>query len=170
MREIASGELTILRFSEIVIRAFVNKLRGIARLREIGGIAGERLRNPKGNLGLEPGERVHVRSAEHIAATLDPRGRNQGLSFEPDMSDCTGRQYEVEKPVRKIILEQTGRMAHLTNTVTLKGVKCEGLCSKNCPRSNPIFWREIWLQRSQGAQAIQPQATRPKTDAEVQLA
>ena len=168
VREVATRELTFTMFGQIVVRALVNKLRVLARLSEIGGIAGDRARNPKGNLSLQPGERVAVRSAADIAATLDPKGRNQGLSFEPDMSDCTGRHYEVEKPVRKIILEQTGRMAHLTNTVTLKGVTCQGLCSKNCPRSNPIFWREIWLQRSAVGHAPPAPTAKQKTATQAQ--
>ena len=154
VREMTDGELTIGQFYRIVARAVVNKLRVLTRRREIGGLAGDQKRNPKGDLGLAPGETVAVKTSSEIAATLDPTGRNQGLTFEPDMAEYTCGVFEVEKPVQRIILEQTGKMAHLTNTVVLKGVTCQGLCSKNCPRANPLFWREIWLQRSGAAGAV----------------
>ena len=41
--------------------------------------------------------------------------------------------------MQRIILEETGQMASLKNTVTLKGVVCQGTCAKNCPRSNPLY-------------------------------
>ena len=147
VREMFTRELTPWRFVQIVNRAFINKIRTALKLREMGGLAGVKTRNPKGDLDLVPGERVEVKSPAEIMATLDPKGRNCGLSFEPDMTDNTGKRYEVATPITKIILEQTGRMATLTNTVALKGVTCQGLCSKNCPRNNPIFWRESWLRR-----------------------
>ena len=40
-------------------------------------------------------------------------------------------------------------MIRLANTVVLKGVTCRGLCMKNCPRSNYLWWREIWLRRAE---------------------
>ena len=39
-------------------------------------------------------------------------------------------------------------MIKLANTVALKGVTCRGLCMKNCPRSNYLWWREVWLRRA----------------------
>ena len=156
VRDMSDGELTIGQFFRIMVRGLVNKLRGLVRRREIGGLAGDRKRNPKGDLGLSPGETIAVRTPAEIAATLDPTGRNQGLSFEPDMAEYTCGVFEVEKPVRRIILEQTGKMAHLTHTVVLKGVTCQGLCSKNCPRANPLFWREIWLRRADAPATAAP--------------
>ena len=147
IREMKNGELSAATFYRIVSRALVNRLRRLVRLREIGGIAGPHKRNPKGDLALAPGERVAVKSTEAIAATLDPTGRNQGLTFEPDMADFTRQSFEVDRPITKMIHEETGKMIRLTSTVALKGVTCQGLCSKNCPRNNPLFWRESWLER-----------------------
>ncbi len=156
LRDIADGQLTLRRCLHIVGRGVLNKLRGLVAKREIGGLAGQNLRNPKGNLSLAAGDAVVVKSAGDIAITLDPAGRNQGLSFEPDMADFLGLRFEVERPINHIILEQTGKMVHLTNTVALKGVTCMGLCSKNCPRANPLFWREIWLQRPEIPEVAEP--------------
>jgi hypothetical protein len=41
-------------------------------------------------------------------------------------------------------------MVQLTNTVALEGVVCQGLCAKNCPRANYLYWRESWLRRVEG--------------------
>ena len=147
VREMVNGELSFAAFNRIVSRAIVNKARKFVQLREIGGIAGPLKRNAKGDLALAPGERVAVKSAAEIAATLDPKGRNQGLTFEPDMSELTLQTFEVDRPITRMIHEETGKMVRLTSTVALKGVTCRGLCSKNCPRNNPLFWRESWLER-----------------------
>ena len=147
LRELKTGELTSRRLAQIVARGLLNKMRKLLRMREIGGLAGTLPRNPRGDLALAPNETVEVKSAAEIEATLDPTGRNQGLTFEPDMAEFTRQRHRVEKPVRRIILEETGRMITISNTVTLKGVTCQGVCSKNCPRNNPMFWRESWLRR-----------------------
>ena len=159
VREMINGELSFVTFSRIVTRVVVNKLRLLVRLREIGGIAGRQKRNPKGDLALAPGEQVEVKSTREIAATLDPTGRNQGLTFEPDMTDFTQRTFEVDRPITRMIHEQSAKMVHLTSTVALKGVTCQGLCSKNCPRNNPLFWREAWLKRVETTGAQVPETT-----------
>lgn len=147
LREVWIGELSIRGLIDIVTRALVNKARAMLGRREIGGLAGRRKRNDKGDLDLTPGDVVEVRGAVEISATLDPNGRNNGLSFEPDMADLVGKRFKVAAPIRRIIQEQSGRMTEITRTVKLEGVVCQGLCSKNCPRANPIFWREAWLKR-----------------------
>lgn len=161
VRELVDGELTLAHFIRIIGLAAVNKVRQALKLREIGSLHGPSPKNPKGNLDLTSGERVAVKSSAEITATLDPTGRNAGLTFEPDMAMCTGHEYEVDAPVKRIILEQTGEMRQLTNTVTLKGVVCTGLCAKNCPRANPIFWRESWLRRLDPAAAPSAAAEAP---------
>ena len=148
VREVVNGELTLVHFTKIMVLAGINKIRLAVKLSEIGTLAGPNRKNSKGDLSLEPGDRVAVKTPAEIKATLDPTGRNAGLTFEPDMALCAGHEYEVAGPVQRIILEQTGEMRELTHTVTLKGVVCSGLCAKNCPRANPIFWRESWLKRT----------------------
>jgi hypothetical protein len=138
------------RLVRIFLRQAVNKIRRLCGLKPYGEPAGTQAATSRGDLDLRPGEWVEVKSRRQILATLDPEGKNCGLSFEVEMLEHCGRRYRVAYPVRKIILEQTGRMVELTNTVVLEGVTCEGTCAKNCPRSNYFFWRESWLQRVEG--------------------
>ena len=145
--DIVKGELSIGRFLRIVSRMAVNKLRTLVGLQKIGVLAGSQKATFPGDLALQPGERVRVKLPDEIAPTMDVNGKNRGLTFEPDMMEFCGDQYEVAFPIKKIILEETGRMIELDNTVALKGVTCQGFCTKNCPRSNPLYWRESWLER-----------------------
>jgi hypothetical protein len=66
------------------------------------------------------------------------------------MIPALGRRHQVLHPVRRIILEQDGRMVHMTNTVALDGVVCEGNCVNQCPRAEYLFWRESWLDHADG--------------------
>lgn len=147
LREIRRGELSVPGFMQILYRTSFDRLRSLLGLRKVGAMAGSRRGNARGHLGLQPGDWVEVLSYAEIQATLDPNGKNCGLSFEPAMSEYIGRRFQVERPVERIILEQTGKMVSLTHTVTVKGVTCQGPCSKNCPRNNDLYWRECWLRR-----------------------
>ena len=149
--EMRHGELSFASLVRIVARTLADRLRVKLGYREIGSLAGPGTSRSKGDLGLAAGEVVTVKAATAIASTLDPKGRNRGLQFEPDMVAFTGGTYRVQAPVRRIILEETGRMVELTSTVALDGVTCTGLCAKNCPRANPLFWREAWLDRRASA-------------------
>jgi 2-polyprenyl-6-methoxyphenol hydroxylase-like FAD-dependent oxidoreductase len=145
--DLRRGELAPGRFVEIAARTAVNVARRRLGLPDVGALSG-----PGGKrgaaLGLAAGERVRVRPAAEIAATLDAQGRNRGMSFEPEMTLEAGRRHVVATPVRRIILETTGRMATLKSTVSLEGVDCQGRCARNCPRANPLYWREAWLERA----------------------
>jgi hypothetical protein len=164
IQDIVHGELAPKRLIEILGRAILNKVRRLFGRQRIGILTGSGKRTEVGALGLVPGDLVEVRSASEISQTLDPRGKNNGLSFEPDMTPLTGKQFRVAGPVRRIILEETGRMVKLKSTVTLEGVKCEGFCAQNCPRANPLFWRESWLKRVDGRdpRAVAANSTMPE--------
>jgi hypothetical protein len=109
--------------------------------------SGRSARSPRAEIGLKPGEWVEVKSRDEIEATLTFEGKNRGLAFEMEMLFYCGRRYPVAYPLTKIISQQTGEMIQLTGTVVLEGVTCQGTCARNCPRANPIYWREIWLKR-----------------------
>lgn len=147
--EIRNGELTIPSFLRIAARFFVNRLRTLAGRNLLDVLTGGSDRNSKGRLNLIEGEWVEVLNAEEIRGTVDRKGRNCGLSFEPDMLRYTGRRFQVSKRITRIIREETGEMAPISNTVVLDGVYCQGVCAKNCPRANPHYWREAWLKRVQ---------------------
>ena len=145
--EIRQGELSLAKFADIVARSLINRVRGALRLPELGLITGVAGRKTKGDLDLKPGDWVRVRSVEEVRASLGPNAKNLGLSFEPEMALSIGQVRQVEAVVERMVHEETGQMVGLVRTVTLKGAYCQGLCSKACPRANPLFWREIWLER-----------------------
>ncbi len=147
--DVRLGELSVGGAMGIVWRTLANLVRRKLGLHEIGALAGAGASEPAPALGLRPGDWVRVRAADQIEATLGPNGKNRGLTFEPEMGGYVGEVFQVGQPVEKIILEETGRMVALRDTVTLNGLNCKGTCVKNCPRANPLFWREAWLERAE---------------------
>ncbi len=147
LAELKSGEMAPQAFATIVGRALINKTRALLKLPELGQIVGPRGPKSKGDLNLQPGEWVRVRDAATIRATLNPRGRNLGLSFEPEMEKLIGQVRQVDRVVERMVHEETGEMVRLERTVSLKSTYCQGACAKSCPRANPLFWREVWLER-----------------------
>jgi hypothetical protein len=155
IREIFNKELSVQDFLKIVYQAAVHRFLG---RKAPGSLVGPEGRKSKGNLNLQAGEWVTVKNAEEIGATLNPDGINCGLAFRPNMAEAIGGRYQVAFPVQKIILEQTGKMVHLANTVALKGVVCQGVCAANCPRAEYLYWRESWLRRvDTGVEAEHPE-------------
>jgi hypothetical protein len=147
LRDLRLGEATPWLLARVLGRALFNKFRRLVGHAPYGQLLGTQAKAPRGNLDLQPGELVEVKSRQEIEATLDADGRNCGLSFEVEMLEHCGRRYRVAYPIRKIIFEQTSKMVQLNNTVALEGVVCQGLCAKNCPRANYLYWRESWLRR-----------------------
>ncbi len=88
---------------------------------------------------------------DEILATLNKRGRNRGLSFDPEMVPYCGSRFRVAKRVTNIINEATGEMMQFSNPcIVLDGVFCQGKYSAlrlMCPRRITPYWREIWLRR-----------------------
>ncbi|MEN6428929.1 MAG: hypothetical protein ABFE13_26575 [Phycisphaerales bacterium] len=101
-------------------------------------------------LNLQPGDRVRVRSESQIASTLDACGRSKGLAWMPRMREACGKEFRVYKRVNRIVLESTGEIRALKNTVLLANCVCEGIY--NCDRSCFFFWKEVWLERVAGSQ------------------
>ncbi len=141
------GQLTPGRFLMIAGRALLNRLRSVFGIAPIGTIRGPRGPHSKGDLDLQPGEYVEVRSIDEISRAVGPSSKNRGLLFEPDMVAFVGKKFEVEFRIERMISEETGKMVHLTNTVALKNVHCSGLCTNNCPRAQALYWREAWVKR-----------------------
>lgn len=104
---------------------------------------------PVESLSLEPGEYVEIKPMENIRETLDERAYNRGLFFTPSMSHLCGQRRKVERRIEKIIVDGTGEMRKLRNTVFLEGEQCECSCVAfgGCPRGEFSYWREIWLRR-----------------------
>jgi hypothetical protein len=97
------------------------------------------------HLGLQPGEWVEVRSKEEILQTLDAHGANRGLVFSTDMYRLSGQRMQVERRLDRVIVEATGRLRTVRDTVVLEGDYCQRY--RGCARGMPIYWREAWLKR-----------------------
>jgi hypothetical protein len=111
---------------------------------------GKRNSTPTERLNLQPGEWVQVKTIESISQTLDHKASNRGLWFSPNMSLLCGQQRRVERRIDKLIVDGSGEMRRLCDTVFLEGSLCG--CAHiefgGCSRSEYVYWREIWLRRS----------------------
>ena len=118
---------------------------------------------PVESLNLRSGEWIEVKPLANIARTLDEKAHNRGLYFTPAMGRLCGEQYRVERKIDKIIVDGTGEMRQLRNTVFLEGSLCGCACVAfgGCPRGEFAYWREIWLRRA--PVAVQPGCERPLT-------
>lgn len=114
---------------------------------EFGAAIGKEVRTPSITLGLEQGELVEVRRKAEIVATIDSAGKNRGLSIDYEMLRHEGKRFRVLRRVDRIILETTGKMREIKNTVLLDNGACEGLCRRACARNSHPMWREAWLKR-----------------------
>ena len=110
---------------------------------------GRHTSTPVESLELRPGESIEVKPIESIADTLNEAGRNRGLYFSPDMRLLCGARQQVKGRLDKIIVDGTGEMRHLKNTVALEGslCGCKQIAFGGCPRNEFLYWREIWLRR-----------------------
>jgi hypothetical protein len=106
---------------------------------------------PTCTLNLRPGELVRVKSHQDILATLNTDSRNRGLYFDAEAVPYCGGTYRVERKMKRILDEKTGKLLRLKNeSVVLEGVTCEARysgCRMFCPRAIETYWREIWLER-----------------------
>ena len=104
---------------------------------------------PVGSLGLAAGEWVEVKPMRSITETLNAKAHNRGLWFSPDMRQLCGSKQKVEKKIERIIVDGTGEMRKLHNTVFLEGsyCGCPYVAFGGCPRQEYVYWREIWVRR-----------------------
>src|SRR3954465_4384798 len=101
-----------------------------------------------GVLGLKVGERVQVRSAEEIRATLDENGELAGLPFMPEMMAFCGRRLTVHKVAHKSCdnIARTG-MRRMAAAVHLTESRCGGSAHGGCENACSLYWKEQWLKR-----------------------
>jgi hypothetical protein len=105
---------------------------------------------PAESLNLRGGEWIEVKPMKDITQTLNETAHNRGLWFSPDMRLLCGRRQRVERKIEKIIVDGTGEMRQLRNTVFLEGsyCGCPHVAFGGCPRCEYVYWREIWLRRT----------------------
>lgn len=111
---------------------------------------GNNTRTPAESLNLRAGDLVEVKPMANIKETLSPTGHNRGLFFTPDMGALCGERQRVERRLEKIIVDGTGEMRKLHNTVYLEGSPCgcAHVALGGCPRAELSYWREIWLRQA----------------------
>lgn len=98
-------------------------------------------------LKLRSGDWVVVRSKEEILATLDGRGRLDGLPFQPEMLAFCGRRLRVSGVAHKTcdtIHKTGGRRMH--GTVHLEDARCDGAAHGDCQADCLLFWKTAWLR------------------------
>jgi hypothetical protein len=106
---------------------------------------------PTESLKLRSGDLVQVKPLHLIRETLNARSNNRGLYFTPAMGRLCGEQHRVDRRLEKIIVDGTGEMRTMHDTVFLEGSFCGCSCVAfgGCPRGEYAYWREIWLRRLQ---------------------
>lgn len=144
--EIRAGNCTPLQMAHRIAIWLFWRIRRVF----LGAYArGTKKSTPVESLNLLPGELIEVKPIESITATLDEKAHNRGLWFSPDQRRLCGQRRHVAKRIDKLIVDGTGQMRQLRNTVYLEGSMCG--CSHvafgGCPRDEFVYWREAWLRR-----------------------
>jgi len=147
VRDLVSGEATLGQLARMFCLSAYNKFQRMLGREPYGSLNGHGKKTQAGSLDLQPGDLVEVKSKAEIQASLDASGCNRGLGFVPEMARHCGKRYRVAARVNKIIIEWSGEMRRMRNTVTLEGVTCQGIATRGCPRDCYHLWREIWLKR-----------------------
>jgi hypothetical protein len=103
------------------------------------------------SLNLQAGDRVAVQPLKVIRESLDRFGNNRGLRFSPDMRLRCDQQGQVQTRIDKIIVDGSGEMRRLRNTVRLEGsvCSCAHVIMGGCDRNEIMYWREVWLRRTE---------------------
>lgn len=158
-QDVRTGNATVWWVARAFLVSVYNWMQGASshvlppRLRLRGGrhwgyLRGTADRTPTGHLGLQPGDRVRIRSRSEIEPTLDAKLHNRGMGFDAEMARFCGRTARVHRRVEQIIDERTGRMIRMRNPcIVLEDVVCEGAYNANCPRAITPYWREVWLDK-----------------------
>jgi hypothetical protein len=146
-RDVKNGEMTFCELAAMFRRAVFRRLRALLPRRAASEVPAQHQAAPVERLNLQVGELVEVKSKAEIQATLDGRGRHRGLAFTPEMADYCGTRRRVAARVEKIIVEWSGAVRPMSETVTLEGVTCQGRFARSCPRGCYHLWREAWLRR-----------------------
>jgi hypothetical protein len=104
---------------------------------------------PRGTLNLHAGDLVEIKPLNEVMKTLDEGGNNRGLRFSPDMRLACGSRKRVASRIDRIIVDGTGVMRKLRDTVRLDDsvCGCPHLTFGGCSRGEIMYWREIWLER-----------------------
>lgn len=110
---------------------------------------------------IRAGQWVEILPASEIAKTLDARGRVDGLPFMTEMRPFAGRTFQVvQRAERACVHPPQSPLPHLSDSVTLAGLRCDGSAHGGCELGCMFFWKESWLRPAAG----QPAAKAPAED------
>ncbi|HVW83943.1 MAG TPA: hypothetical protein VHB50_04660, partial [Bryobacteraceae bacterium] len=146
LRDLRSRAVKIPEMAALILVPLYRKIRD--RLVGRPRLAGTLTRTPVGDLNLQPGELVEIRTQDEMRATLDTKGRNRGLVCDIELKKFCGRRYRVRSRLERLISEASGQMRKVEGTVLLDGNLC--MCARvvgGCPRLEFCYWREVWLKR-----------------------
>jgi hypothetical protein len=105
-------------------------------------------------MNLRVGDLVEVRSKEEILATLDMKGRMEGLPFMPQMFQYCGQRFNVYKRAHKTCdFVYTMKSRWLPNGVHLD-LRCDGVAYGGCQHACLLYWKEAWLKRVHGDSSV----------------
>jgi hypothetical protein len=151
VRVLRGRNVSVARFVRVMVRAVrLETAKKLGRLQEpeVRGRGSVSPRLPV--VGLQPGDRVRVKTREQIEATLNDKGRNRGLFFDREELAFCGKTLQVRQVIKRFIDERTGKMVELkSDCVSLEGGICSGEDSIGrwfCPRGIYAYWREGWLE------------------------
>ncbi|HEY8472297.1 MAG TPA: hypothetical protein VIL37_06620 [Natronosporangium sp.] len=103
------------------------------------------------------GDRVRVRSAAEIFATLDQNGERGSLPFMPEMLQFCGSEFTVHKVAHKLCDTISGSgFRKLEDAVHLAGVRCDGLAHGGCQAGCLLYWKTDWLEPVDADNASSP--------------
>jgi hypothetical protein len=95
---------------------------------------------------------ARVKPYDEIAATLDAKGRLDGISFSPEMAAYAGREFPVVRQVEEAWVTLPDWKQPRAAFFILDGVRCSGQprgghCDRNCG----LFWHQSWLEMDEPA-------------------
>ena len=134
-----NGEVPLLRLARILGLSLLNKFRWAGWAWPLAASSrAVRKSRPRAIWTFSPANGLRSRAGKRSRPRWT-RPAATVATFEAEMLIHCGRRYRVAFQVRRIINEETARLVELTNTVVLDGVTCQGICAKNCPRSNYFY-------------------------------
>jgi len=145
--DITDNTLPILKRVILLLISIARHIKKSINVRLPNMLSGPLEKTPSTDLDVQPGHWVEVKSLDEIRATLDDSGRNRGLAFTKEMKKFCGQKFSLLRTVDQIIIEGTGEMRKLSNTVILKEANCDGFAHFLCPRNCYLLWRKIWLNK-----------------------
>lgn len=104
---------------------------------------------PTEKLYLQPGEEVVIKKKDEIRRTTY-KNLNRGLWFGREPAKFCQQRARVQARVETIIDERNGDMLTMkTPCILLDNAMATGEYLRFCPQNEHVFWREIWLRRTQ---------------------